>query len=81
MPAALRAGQPPGEVLLANRGHLLSHLTFPSENHHRAGHLGRLRAATLADVGCCRMEFGLRIFPAGWRSGANAAGQRQLCRR
>ncbi len=60
MPAALRASQPPGEVLLANRGHLLSQLTFPSENHHRAGHTGRLRGATLADMGCCRMPFPIR---------------------
>jgi hypothetical protein len=55
---AFRASQPPGEVLLANRGHLLSRLTFPSENHHRAGHTGRLREATLADMGRCRMGKG-----------------------
>jgi hypothetical protein len=57
---AFRASQPSGEVLLANRGHLLSRLTFPSENHHRAGHTGRLREATLADMGRCRMGFGHR---------------------
>jgi hypothetical protein len=65
VPAALRARQPPGEVVLANRKHVLSQLTFPSENHHRAGHTGRLRAATLADMGCWRMGFGLRRFFCG----------------
>jgi hypothetical protein len=42
----------------------LSQLTFPSENHHRAGHAGRLRAATPADMARSRMGFRLRGQPA-----------------
>jgi hypothetical protein len=73
-------GRPPGDVLLADRGHLLSRMTFRSENHHRAGHTGRVQAATLADMGRCRMGFRLRGFSAGWRSGADAARERQQVR-
>ena len=59
MTPARRSGRLPSDVLLADRGHLLSRLTFPSENHHRAGHPARLRAATLADMGRCRMGFAI----------------------
>jgi hypothetical protein len=75
---AFRASQPPREVLLAKRGHRLSRLTFPSENHHRAGHTGRLRETTLADMGCCRMgsAYGIarRLESVG---GADPVGERQ----
>jgi hypothetical protein len=50
----------PGDDLLADRGHLLSRLTFACENHHRAGPMGHFRTATLVDSGRCRMPFGLR---------------------
>lgn len=37
-----------------------SQLTPRSERHHRAGHTGRLRVATLADMRRCRTRFGIR---------------------
>jgi hypothetical protein len=55
-----RRQSPQDTLLLADRGHVLSRLTFPSENRHRAGHMGRLRTATLTDVDGCRRGFGLR---------------------
>ena len=50
-------GDPRGDVLLADRGHQLSRSAFPGENYHRAGHTGQLRAATVADMGRCRIGF------------------------
>jgi hypothetical protein len=52
-------GLPQCDDLLAIRGRQLSQLTFASENHHRAVHTGRLRAATLADMARSRIGFGL----------------------
>jgi hypothetical protein len=53
-------GHPQGDVLFADRGHLLSRLTtFPSENRDQAGHTGRPWAATLADIDRYRKAFGL----------------------
>jgi hypothetical protein len=57
VPPSRCSGRPRDDVLLADRGYLLSLLTFPSENRHGVGHTGQLRAATLADMGRCRMGF------------------------
>ena len=53
-------GHPQGDVLLADWGHLLSRLTFPSENRDRAGHAGRPWAVTLVDIDRYRKAFVLR---------------------
>jgi hypothetical protein len=53
-------GLPPRRRFARGRGHLPSQLTFPSENHHRAGHMGRLRTASLPDIDRYRTGFGLR---------------------
>jgi hypothetical protein len=56
-------GPPQCDNLLAVRGRPLSQLTFLSENHHRAVHTGRLRAATLADMARSRIRFAIRVSP------------------
>ena len=43
--------------LLAVRGHPLSRLTYPNENHHRAGQTVRLSAAAGEDMGRSRIGF------------------------
>jgi len=63
--------------LFADRGHLLSRLTFPSENRDRAGHTGRPWAATLANIDRYRKAFRLRVADCRSVSRADHARERQ----
>ena len=78
--SAIRVTEPEGDVLLTDREHLLSRLTPHSEHLDRAASTAHLRLATLADLARHRRGFGLRGFSAGWRSGADAARERQQFR-
>jgi hypothetical protein len=67
--------EPVSATFARGSGHLLFRLTSPSENHHRAGHSGHLRGATLADMGGYRMKFVLR------ESFGVPRGERRFCSR
>lgn len=53
------AGRPPGDVLLADRGHLLSRLRSLRENRHRAVQTGRSLPTSPVGLSSYRKEFGL----------------------
>jgi hypothetical protein len=78
-----RSGRPPADVLVADRGHLLSRLTFPSGDPHRAGHTGCLRAATCltgafaAWGSACETTRRRRQWRYNGRSGRLAGGRRR----